>query len=315
MTAQPGKLLPVTLALQGGGTHGAFAWGVLDRLLEDKTILPAAITASSGGAMNAVVLADGYVRGGANGAREHLAAFWKKVSIAASMLPLRHTVMDKMLSNVGIDLSPSSIALDYLTKLFSPYQFNMFDFNPLRSIVEEMVDFEALRAQSKIQLFINATHVRSGEARIFTNRDISLDAVMASACLPFIFRTVMVEDEPYWDGGYSGHPALFPLAAAEVPRDVLLIQSAPILSDEVPTKAADILDRATEIGFNSSLSLELRALTYFNRMQPDKALSVHTIEANDLLSASGRASKLNADWDFLLYLHDLGVQAAADWTS
>lgn len=308
---------PVSLALQGGGTHGAFAWGALDRLLEDGALDIRAVSASSGGALTAVILADGLLRDGADGAREHLRAFWRKVSVAASMLPIRTTLMDKFLSNVGIDLSPSSIALDYFTKLFSPYQFNLFDLNPLRAIIDEMVDFETLQEQRRLQLFINATAVKTGRGRLFTGKDVTLDAVMAAACLPFIFKTVMIDGEPYWDGGYSGNPPLYPLIeSAYAPRDVILVQSAPLTADDAPTLAADILDRATEISFNSALLGELRAAALYNKhATPEAALRLHMIESSEMLASLSRASKINADWEFLNYLHDLGTQAADDFLS
>ncbi len=305
--------IPITLALQGGGSHGAFSWGAADQILADGRLRIQAITATSGGAMTAVVLASALTKDGPEAAREHMQTFWRKVSIAAGMLPFRTTVMDKMLGSVGLDLSPSSIALDYITRMFSPYQFNLFDLNPLRGIVEEMVDFEHLQQQKEIRLFINATEVKSGKARVFTNKDLTLEAVMASACLPFLFKTVMIDDEPYWDGGYSGNPALIPLLDSNVPRNVVLAQSAAITADEAPTRAADILDRATELSFANAFGQQMAAVEMHNRYNPSNALRVHVIESADLLASLGRASKLNADWEFLTYLHDLGVQATTDW--
>lgn len=295
--------LPISLALQGGGTHSAFAWGAIDQLLLDERIEIKAVSAAGGGAMMAAVLAHGMMEGGRDHAREALKAFWHKVSIAAGMLPIKLSVVDKFLSNVGIDISPSTIALDYLTRVFSPYQFNLFDLNPLRGIVEEMVDFAALR-ESPIALYVNATQVKTGKRRVFTEKDLSLDAVMASACLPFIFKTVEVDGEPYWDGSLTGCPPLAPLANKAHPRDIVLVQTHPRRIEEVPTAATDILDRVTEIAFNAVLDLEME------RVQDAR---IHRIEADDTLVSLGRASKLNADWDFLMHLHDLGAQAAADW--
>lgn len=308
-----GTPVPVTLALQGGGSHSAFSWGVIDRLLADGRVTIEAVTATSGGAMAAVVLADALLRDGPEDARHALATFWRRVSIATGMLPLRTSIVDKLLSNVGIDLSPSSIALDYLTRIFSPYQFNLFDLNPLRAIVEEMVDFEALRAQKEIQLFISTTEVKTGKSRVFTNKELSLDVIMASSCLPFLFKTVLIDNEPYWDGSFSGNPALAPLIEARRARNILLIQNEPVASDDVPTTAADILDRTLEISFNSVLLHELRAVEAHNRREPEAALHIHTIEASELIASLGRASKLNADWDFLTHLRDIGAQAAGDW--
>ena len=194
------------MALQGGGAHGAFTWGVLDRLLEDERIDIEAITAASAGAMNAAVLASGMVSGGREGAREALQAFWYKVGTAASMLPIRPTMMDKMMPGGNLSFSPAFFALDFMTRVLSPYQFNFFDINPLRSIVEEVVDFEAIRANKEIQLFINATNARTGKIKVFNSHELTLDMVMASACLPFIFKTVEIGGEAYWDPARSWPP-------------------------------------------------------------------------------------------------------------
>lgn len=300
--------LKISLALQGGGSHGAFTWGAMDQLLLDDRVSIEAISASSGGAMMAVVAAQGMLENGNDGARKALKSFWNKVSIAASLLPLKISAVDKFLSNVGIDISPSTMALDYLTKIFSPYQFNLFDLNPLKGIVEEMVDFKALNKKSPFQLYINATNAQTGESRIFESSEVSLDAVMASACLPFIFKTVEIDGEPYWDGSFSGAPPLLPLAAPGHPHDIVLVQVHPAKVEDVPTAATDILDRATEISFNAVLNQEIKTLELTK-----KSVRVHRIEADDMLVNLGRASKLNADWDFLVHLHDLGVQAATDW--
>lgn len=300
--------IKLSLALQGGGTHGAFTWGVVDQLLFDERVDIDAVSATSGGAMMAAVMAQGMLEGGRQGARDTLQAFWKKVSIASAMLPLKMSVVDKFLSNVGIDISPSTVALDYLTRIFSPYQFNLFDINPLRGIVEEMVDFRAINKRCPFRLYISATHAQTGESKIFDHASVSLDAVMASSCLPFIFKTVNVDGEPYWDGSLSGCPPLAPLTEGKSPHDIVLVQVHPSLVEDVPTTATDILDRMTEISFNAVLAQEIK-----NVEQQKKPVRIHRIEADDTLVSLGRASKLNADWDFLVHLHDLGVQASTDW--
>ncbi len=302
----------IALALQGGGTHSAFAWGVLDQLLLDKRVKIDAVSATSGGAMMAVVLAQGLADGGSEGARDALTSFWKKVSLASSMMPLRMSVVDKFLSNVGIDFSPSTMALDYVTRIFSPHQFNLFDINPLRGIVEEMVDFPALNASSPVKLYINATNARTGKGKLFDHTQVSLEAIMASSCLPFIFKTVEIDGEPYWDGSFTGCPPLAPLVNDAGAEDIVLVQVHPAQVEEAPTTATDILDRVTEISFNSILAQEIKTIELYNRMA-EKPVTLHRIDAQDVLASSGRASKLNADWEFLLYLHDLGVQAATDW--
>ncbi len=308
----------IALALQGGGAHSAFSWGAIDQILLDGRLSIDAISATSGGAMIACVLAQGLHDGGEENARALLQQFWKKVSVASSMLPLRMNIVDKFLSNVGIDMSPSSMALDYFTRVFSPYQFNLFDINPLRGIVDEIVDFEMLKRESPVRLFINATHARTGESTVFTNDNLSLEAVMASACLPFIFKTVEVDGEPYWDGSFSGCPALSPLVQDKQTTDIVLVQTHPSSVEEVPTTATDILDRATEISFQAVLRQELKNIELQNRLiqlgkSDRKPIHIHRIEAQDMLASVGRSSKLNTDWDFLVYLHDIGVQAATDW--
>lgn len=320
--SKPSTSKTVSLALQGGGSHCAFSWGVIDQLLADGRIEIDAVTATSGGAMLATVLAQGLQEGGKDGAREAMMQFWKKMSIASKMLPLRMNIVDTFLGNVGIDLSPSSMALDYITRIFSPYQFNLFDINPLRGIVEEMVDFGALNKKSPIDIYINATHARTGKSKIFDHKELSLDAVMASCCLPFIFKTVEIDGEPYWDGSFSGCPSLSPLLDPKYSRDLLLVQVHPSSVDEVPTTAADILDRATEMSFHSVLLHELKNIELCNRLaasitasgqSKQQPVHIHRIESQDMLASLGRSSKLNADWDFLVYVHDLGVQAATDW--
>jgi NTE family protein len=308
----------ISLALQGGGSHGAFTWGVIDQLLADERVEIEAISATSGGAILAAILAQGLYHGSRDAARELLKNFWRKVSIASTLMPLRLNAMDKFLGNVGIDLSPSTLALDALTRMFSPYQFNLFDINPLRGIIGEMVDFKLLNKKSPLPIYVSATNTKTGKGRIFDAKEISLDAVMASACLPFVFKTVEIDGEPYWDGSFSGCPPLSPLTGRKETSDIVLVQVHPSQVDEVPTMAADILDRATELSFHSMLLQELKAIQLRNQLIADGAIKespvhVHCIEAQDMLTGLGRASKLNTDWDFLIYVHDIGVQAATDW--
>lgn len=303
----------ISLALQGGGTHAAYTWGVLDQLFIDGRFAIDAISATSGGALMAAVLAQGLHDGGGDGARTALLKFWHKVRIASSMLPIRMNIADKVLSNVGLDMSASSMALDYITKIFSPYQFNLFDINPLRGIVDEMVDFDLLNQKSPMALYINTTNAKTGKSRVFTDKELSLEVVMASACLPFIFKTVEIEGEPYWDGSFSGCPAIMPLVENHHAPDIVLVQVHPSTIEEVPTAAADILDRTTEIGFNAVLEQELKTVELYNKTSGKEPVTIHRIDASEVIAGLGRASKLNTDWDFIVYLHDLGVQAATDW--
>jgi NTE family protein len=312
----------ISLALQGGGAHGAFTWGILDRLLEDDRIIIDAISATSAGAVNAAVVASALLNDGdKEKARKQLALFWQRISVMASMLPFRPMGLDKWLGHSNLSFAPSFVALDFITRIFSPYQFNLLDINPLRSLLEEMVDFAALREASALKLFVNATHVRTGKVKVFRTEDLTLDMVMASACLPFIFKTVYVDGEPYWDGGYSGNPAIYPLIYHAEPSDVIVVQINPLYVEEVPTLAPDILDRVNEISFNSTLMREMRAISFVTKLIEEGVLNdpryrkmhIHMMEAQDIMVGMGRASKLNMDADFLHHLKEIGRQTAEEW--
>lgn len=310
----------VNLALQGGGALGAFSWGVLDQILLDERVHIEAITATSAGAVNAVLAAYGLAKGGRDGARGMLRDFWRRVSAAAALTPWQASPVDKLLQRYDLAYSPSFMAMEYLTRMFSPYQLNLLDYNPLRDILAEMVNFDELRDCNKVDLFINATHVRTGKIRVFKKEELTLDAVMASACLPHLFKTVYIDGEPYWDGGYSGNPAIYPLIYNCRCQDVILVQINPLYVEDVPTGASDILDRLNEINFNATLMREMRAMAFVSRLKQQgklddnyKDMRLHMIDAQEIIGELGRNSKLNADWQFLQYLSETGEQAALDW--
>ena len=311
----------INLALQGGGAHGAFTWGALDRLLEDGRIDIAGISGASAGSMNAAVMTYGLSAGGRDGARAALAAFWAKVSDAASRGPLQPTLIDKAFGLGNMDFSPFWQIFDNATRLLSPYQFNPLDYNPLRDVLTESVDFEVLRACTGVKLFLSATNVRSGRIKVFETHEVSADVVMASACLPYVFRAVEVDGEHYWDGGYMGNPPIFPLIYGTDCPDVLIVQINPINIDEVPTTAQGIYDRINELSFNSSLMREMRAIHFVTRLIDDgkldpadyKRLNIHTIDAEADMSGLSVSSKHNADWDFLRHLFELGRAEADRW--
>lgn len=311
----------INLALQGGGAQGAFTWGVLDKLLTYDNLEIESITATSAGAMNAVVIAQGLLEGGRERARNLLHGFWHKVSTAASMLPFKPTMVEKIMGAGDIGFSPSFIALDYMMRMFSPYQLNLFDINPLRSIVDETVDFAALRKNKQIKLFVNATNVRTGKPKVFKTEEMTLDMIMASACLPFIFKTVYIDGEPYWDGSYSGNPPLYPLIYHADSQDVVFVQINPLVVDDVPTSASDIMNRINEISGNTFLMGEMRAIAFVKRLIDEgklpakdyKNMRIHMIEAQEIMAPLKASSKLNADWTFITHLHDIGEQAAEDW--
>ncbi|CTQ69129.1 patatin-like phospholipase family protein [Roseibium alexandrii] len=310
----------INLALQGGGAHGAFTWGVLDWFLEDSRFELDGITGTSAGAMNAVVLASGLEVGGEEGARATLEAFWREVSTEARTSPIQRSPLDVLLGHWSLDYSPSYLYFDVLSRFASPYEFNPLNFNPLRDIVERTVDFEKVHCCSGLKLFIAATNVFTGKIRVFSEKEVTLDAVMASACLPQLYQAVEIDGEPYWDGGFMGNPPLYPLFYETETSDVVLIQINPIERREVPRTAREIVNRLNEITFNSTLLRELRAIDFVTRLIEEGKLDrkeytkvhLHRIAAEELkpLQAS---SKMNAEWDFLTHLRDVGRQTAKEW--
>jgi NTE family protein len=316
------RVKTINLALQGGGAHGAFAWGVLDRLIEDGRLRFEGISATSAGAMNAAVLAYGWTRGGAQGARAALANFWHGVSEAGSLYsPYKGWPWAAHLGNYSLDQSPAFLLMDMATRLLSPYQLNPCNFNPLREVLERHVDFAALRRHSAIKLFLAATNVETCKVRIFQCRDITADAVLASACLPHLFQAVEIDGEYYWDGGYVGNPAIFPLIYHCDSRDVVIVHLNPIVRRGCPRTAAEILNRLNEVSFNSSLMREMRAIAFVTsliergKLSTDEArqMLIHSIRADEEMVHHGVSSKLNADWRFLTHLRDEGRAHAARW--
>jgi NTE family protein len=302
----------VNLALQGGGAHGAFTWGVLDHLLEDGRLSFSGISGASAGAVNAVMLADGLARGGAEEARKRLAEFWRAASIGGSLPAPQRAVLDRMLSLFPMAGSPVQLLVDTVARMMSPYDFNPLNINPLKDLIERFVDFDAIRKFNSLELFITATNVHSGRMRVFRREDMSADVVMASSALPHVFRAVEINGEPYWDGGFTGNPAILPLIAANPDDDVLLVQIAPLVRDDTPTTARDILSRVNEISFASSLAAELRALEYVGRsLNGGKdSINVHRIQLEGLDKKLGTASRLKTDYDFFALLHRAGRRAA-----
>jgi len=315
-------LKTVNLALQGGGAHGAFAWGVLDRIIEDGRIEFEGISATSAGAMNAAVLAYGWTQGGRDGAREALASFWRAVSEAGSQYsPYKTMPWAAHLGDFSLDNSPGYLLMDMATRLFSPYQLNPWNFNPLRDVLEKHVDFAAMREHSAIKLFLAATNVETCKVRIFQCSDITADAVLASACLPFMFQAVEIDGEFYWDGGYVGNPAIYPLIYHCDSRDVVIVHLNPIVRRGCPRTAAEIMNRLNEVSFNSSLMREMRAIAFVTsliergKLSQDEAkmMLVHSIRADEEMVHHGVSSKLNSEWTFLSHLRDKGRAHAERW--
>lgn len=317
----------VNLALQGGGAHGAFTWGALDALLEDGRVDFEGVCGTSAGAMNAVVLAHGWLSGGRDGAREALARFWDEIAAAGAFWsPVQ--APPEMLALLGIDpkigVAASHAIFESFTRLLSPYQFNPWNFNPLRSVLERSVDFEALAQPHCLKIFVCATNVRSGKVRIFGNDEITADALLASACLPQLFKAVEIGGEAYWDGGFMGNPALYPLFYRTAAPDVLLVHVNPIRREEVPKTPADIANRVNEISFNSSLMREMRAIEFAGRLVEGgwlkkqyadrvRRILIHSIRDDEAMASLSLPSKLSPDRRFLKRLHDFGRAATAAW--
>jgi NTE family protein len=317
----PAAMCRIDIALQGGGSHGAFSWGVLDRLLEDGRIEVDGVSGTSAGAVNATVLAYGLASGGRDGARAALEALWRRIADWARFSPLKATWLDRTMGCGNMNLSPGWMTFDYLTRFFSPYQFNPCNVNPLRDVLLEMVDFDLLQHSSSVKVFLCATNVLSGRIRVFSNREISVQAVLASSCLPHLFQAVEIDGEHYWDGGYMGNPPIYPLIYETDSCDMLIIRVNPIRIPSVPTMARDILDRVNSLSFNSSLMREMRAIDFVTRLIDDGALDrshyrrifVHSIDAEPEMARLGVSSKFNADWDFVRELFALGRERADDW--
>lgn len=318
MATKP-KQLPIDFALQGGGSHGAFTWGVLDRMLEEDRLRIEAISGTSAGAMNAAVLADGFVRGGADGARRALEEFWRSVSKAAAFSPLQRTPLDRMLGRWTLDTSPAFIAFEMMARMFSPYDLNPWGLNPLREVLAESVDFERLKT-APIKLFVTATNVRTGRGKVFRNAELTPDVLLASACLPNMFQAVEVDGEYYWDGGYSGNPTMTPLVRDCDSDDVILIAVNPVERPDRPTAAREILNRINEISFNAGLLKELRMIVLLRQVVDLgncegarwASKRLHLVR-NDLATVLDSSSKMSAEWAFLEMLHKEGRRVAEDF--
>ncbi|HJV51632.1 MAG TPA: patatin-like phospholipase family protein [Noviherbaspirillum sp.] len=314
----------ITLALQGGGSHGAFTWGVLDRLLEDGRIDIEGISGASAGAMNAAVLAHGLTAGGRDGARQSLADFWNSVAASAPFSVIPEYLLSPHLS-VQADLPPAYKAMLPLMRFLSPHQLNPFDINPLRDILARQIDFERLRAECPVRLFIATTQVSTGTLRLFRNRQLTLDVLLASACLPLLHRAVEIDGEAYWDGGLTANPPLFPLLHKCTARDIMVVLLHPHPREKTPVTANDIWQRQAEMGFSSTFFTELQGVLLAQREARRswlplgplerrlRSLNMHVIESQELMSQLGTHSKLNAHPSFINLLCDEGRQRAQCW--
>jgi NTE family protein len=308
----------INLALQGGGAHGAFTWGVLDQILSDERLSIEGISGTSAGAVNAVMLADGICRGGREEAQKRLADFWRSASSTGNLPALQRTVVERLLSFTPLEGTPVQAWFN----AFSPYDVNPLNINPLKDLIERFVDFETLRANTDLQLFISATNVQTGRVRIFPRDKITADAVMASACLPLLFRAVEIDGVPYWDGGYLGNPVIFPFFRTTATEDVLVVQINPLVRQSTPTSSSEIMNRINEITFNSSLIAEYRAIEFVARLIDQgklprgigpgeyRRINVHRIVLDRFGTHLDTFSRLSTDYDFFDMLHLSGKRAA-----
>lgn len=322
----------INLALQGGGSHGAFTWGVLDTLLQDHRIALEGISGTSAGAMNAVALAHGFAQSvGKRGkdpreaARESLAGFWNGIVTMGALGQAQSAPFELLFGKIGASGSPAALWADAMTRAWSntlsPYQSNPFDLNPLKDFVERHVDFERLAQLKELKVFVVATRVSTGKAEVFSGKRLTANAVMASACLPMVFQAVEIEGDHFWDGGYSGNPAIHPLIYQCTSADILLVQINPIRRDKLPTSASDIMDRLNEITFNAALIAEMRAIDFVKRLLQEgkldpahyKNVLMHRIDGGEELEQFNAATKSSTDATLIRTLHALGQEHARQW--
>jgi NTE family protein len=306
----------VDLALQGGGSHGAFTWGVLDRLLEEPWLEIEAISGTSAGAMNGAVLVSGFMQGGAKGARAALDAYWCRVADAARFSLIQRSPLDRLMNRWTLETSPGYIVMDLMSRVISPYSLNPFGFNPISDILRQSIDFAHL-GEASIKLFITATNVHTGLGRVFRNKEITPEVLLASACLPTLFQAIEIDGEPYWDGGFVGNPTVTPLVRESEATDVILVQINPRERRETPHTATEIINRLNEISFNSPLMKELRMIALLRQAADPGSgegarwarMRMHRI-ITDKLAEFGASSKLNAERAFLLMLKEEGRRCA-----
>ncbi len=323
--AKPENFKLINLAIQGGGAHGAFAWGVIDRLLEDGRIHLEGISGTSAGSMNAVVLAYGLLVGGREGAREKLRNFWQDVSKSGKLYnPCQQLPWEKFWYGNNMEHAIFYQMFQAMTHWFSPYQLNPQDFNPLKDILEANVDFDRLNDCQITKLFLSATNVRTGQVKVFRTEEITAQSTLASACLPDIFKAVEIDGEYYWDGGYSGNPVLFPFFYHVESSDIMIIHVNPIERSAPPMLPSEIFNRVNEISFNSALLKEFRAIDFVHKLMDKdwikeeykekfKYIFLHSVSADKALADLSAASKFSSDWDFLLMLYNRGRAKMSEW--
>jgi len=315
----------IAVALQGGGAHGAFTWGVLDKLLESDLFEIEGATGTSAGGMNAIALAQGLAKEGPDKARQELKEFWYGICQSGKNSALNNRgLVDKMMHKFTMYNSPGFLMFDYLSRIFSPYELNPMGFDPLKDVIQKHFDFDIIRNQNKCKVFLCATHVFTGTLKVFKTSDLKIESLLATACLPTIHSAVLVDGEYYWDGGFIGNPVFFPLIeeCGDTDVDIVFIQLNPSVRNKLPTTSREIADRLNEITNNASVVREIRAIDFISRLRENKHLTedaplkkvrLHLIEDESTFQDLGWSSKLNTEWEFLTHLFEKGRQAAAEW--
>ncbi len=312
----------IDLALQGGGAHGAFTWGVIDRLLDEESIKIDGICGTSAGAMNAVITLYGLHKGGKNLAKHLLVKFWYKVSLVGQWFMLQPTLVDTLTSQGNLSFSPFYRTFELITENFSPSQFNPLNYNPLEKILTTLIDFEELQKLKPQKLFVCATNVKTGLPKIFNAEELTVQSILASACLPYLFKPVEIDGEYYWDGGYMGNPPLDPLIKnTPDTNDILIVQVNLFNIQKIPSSIEEIKDRINEISFNSALMHELKAIKFRNELLEQditlngklKKIFLHQISADEYLQDLNLSSKFNTSWNFLNKLKECGYKACDIW--
>ena len=316
-----GNKKKINLALQGGGAHGAFTWGVADQLLADGRLEVTGISGASAGAINAVMIADGLARGGPDEARKRLAAFWRAASTGGDLPPVQRAVTDRLFSLLPFATGPVHGWLEAMARHFSPYELNPLNINPLRDLIDRFVDFEAVRG-GDLDLFVSTTNVHTGRTHIFPREKIDADVVMASAALPLLFRAVEIDGVPHWDGGYMSNPPMFPFLQTTEADDIVIVQINPVQRETTPRTSGEIVNRLNEITFNSALIAEMRSMEFVNRLIDDghlskgaggngyRRLNIHRIDLGGLATRLNGASKLKTDFEFFDLMQRAGQRAA-----
>lgn len=311
----------VSIAMQGGGAHGAFSWGVLDKLLEDGRFIIEGVTGTSAGGMNAVATIQGLIEGGNEGARKLLYKYWKAISDTAKISGIHRGIIDRLMGVYTMYNSPEFIMFDLMSKVMSPYQTNPFNANPLRDVIERTFDFKKINETKDYKIFLAATHVYTGKIKIFGNKDLSVDTLLATGCLPTVFKAAFVDGEYYWDGGFTANPVMYPLIYNCASPDIIMLKLNPTHRNKLPTTACEISDRLNEITNNASILKEMRAIKFISDLIDKKDLDptkykrvfVHNIENEKTFQDCGWSSKLNSEWDFLMYLFEEGRKTADEW--